>query len=236
MSERFFVETPIEAEHAELVDSEAHHLAKVMRAKPGDVVTLFDGSGAEFESEITSVDRSTVVLKILSRIEIDRELPFELTLGVALPRGDRQRWLIEKAVELGVTRVVPLVTERGVAQPRDKAVLRLKRTVIEASKQCRRNRLLEIDRPQELADYVSMMNEDTVRIIAHPQGQQCSSTGGIQKEVSLALAIGPEGGFTTREIELAELAGWQTVDLGLRILRVETAAITIVSWYVLATE
>jgi len=234
MSERFFVETPIESDLAELVDHEAHHLAKVMRAKPGDIVTLFDGSGAEYESEVTIVGRSTVALRVLSKTEIDRELPFELTLGVALPKGDRQRWLIEKAVELGVTRVVPLITERGVAQPSEKAVARLKRTVIEASKQCRRNRLLEIDRPQELSDYVSVIDEDTERIIAHPQGQGCLSTVGIRRGGCFALAVGPEGGFTNREIENAKSTGWQTVDLGARILRVETAAIAIVSQYVLA--
>src|SRR5205823_14535109 len=83
-------------------------------------------------------------LSIIERREVSRELSFSLTLAVALPKGERQKWLIEKATELGVTRIVPLVTERGVAQPVESALDRLRRGVIEASKQCGRNRLMEI--------------------------------------------------------------------------------------------
>src|SRR5688572_8850936 len=112
MSDRFFVETPIESERAELIGSEAHHLAHVMRAAVGAEVTLFDGSGAEFPARVIKIGRSQVELVVLERREIDRELPFPLVLGVALPKGDRQKWLVEKATELGVSRIVPLQTSR----------------------------------------------------------------------------------------------------------------------------
>src|SRR5688500_9189413 len=101
MSDRFFVETPIDSEQAELIGPEAHHLAHVMRAGPGAEVTLFDGSGAEFAARVTKIGRSRVELTVSARREIDRELPFPLVLGVALPKGDRQKWLVEKATELG---------------------------------------------------------------------------------------------------------------------------------------
>src|SRR5690606_38530053 len=114
MSERFFVETPIAAETAQLTGPEVQHLAKVMRAKVGDEVTLFDGSGAEFRAQIERLGRSEAELRILERREVDRELPRELTLAVALPKGDRQQFLVEKLTELGATRLVPLVTRRGV--------------------------------------------------------------------------------------------------------------------------
>src|SRR5262245_53662296 len=144
MSERFFIAAPITDEQAILDGPEAHHLAHVMRAQAGQTVTLFDGSGYEFVAEIKAISKREVQLTIVERREANRESPVKLTLAVALPKGERQRWLIEKAVELGVTGLIPVQTERGVAQPSETALERLRRGVIEASKQCGRNRLMEI--------------------------------------------------------------------------------------------
>ena len=142
MADRYFVQPEITGDRAVLAGPEAHHLLHVMRLGIGDRVTLFDGSGAEFLAQITRLGRSEVELSVLAREPIDRELPIDFTLAVALPKGDRQKWLVEKAVELGVTRLVPLRTARSVAQPGPQVAKRLARTGIEASKQCRRNRLL----------------------------------------------------------------------------------------------
>ncbi len=147
MSERYFVDKTISGGRVALNGPEAHHLIHVMRAAPGLNVVLFDGSGAEFPAVVQRVGRSDVELAVLSRELVDRELPFDLTLATALPKGDRQKWLVEKAVELGVTRLVPLRTQRAVAQPVEQALARLRRAVIEASKQCGRNRLMPIDAP-----------------------------------------------------------------------------------------
>ena len=95
-----------------LAGAEAHHLIHVLRAKPGLVVTLFDGGGAEYGAHVVRVGRSEVELAIDERRESDRELPVRLTLGVSLPKQERQRWLVEKAVELGVARLVPLLARR----------------------------------------------------------------------------------------------------------------------------
>ena len=155
MSDRYFIDEPIAAGRVVLAGPEAHHLIHVMRAAPGQRVTLFDGSGDEFPAVVERIGRAEVELAVLSREHADRELPFELTLGVALPKGERQRWLVEKAVELGVTRIVPLRTCRAVAQPGEQALARLRRAVVEASKQCGRNRLLRIDGPQAWPDFVA---------------------------------------------------------------------------------
>ncbi len=125
MSERFFSSEPIVAEHVTLDGAEAHHLIHVMRAGAGDSVTLFDDSGAEFTAQIEKAGRSAVELRIIARHVVDRELPFELSVGVALPKGDRQKWLVEKLTELGVTTLIPLETQRGVAQPNAAALGRL---------------------------------------------------------------------------------------------------------------
>ena len=233
MADRYFVETPISAGRAVLSGPEAHHLVHVMRAAPGMRVVLFDGRGAEFPAAVERVGRSEVELAILGREAIDRELPFDLTLGVALPKGDRQKWLIEKAVELGVTRIVPLRTERGVAQPVEQAIGRLQRAVIEASKQCGRNRLMLVEEPQSWPDFVAQAAAASCRLMAHPQGE--SEQAESEERLGLPapnarpdrvlLAIGPEGGFAAEEVARAVAAGWRTVDLGPRILRVETAAL-----------
>src|SRR5262245_22015661 len=226
MSERFFVDSPIRGEQAVLTGDEARHLAAVMRAKIGDEVILFDGSGAEFSARITALRKQAVELTIAERREISRELPMSLTLAVALPKGERQKWLVEKATELGVTRIVPLISERGVAQPTESALDRLRRAVIEASKQCGRNRLMEITAPAAAADYFSTASNTALRLIADPSGEPLAAAGHLNHSM-IHAAIGPEGGFAPGELAAATSSGWQSVSLGPRILRVETAAVAI---------
>ena len=227
MADRYFVETPITGETATIMGAESSHLAHVMRAKPGDRVLLFDGSGAEFSARIERVERRRIELTVLGREEVDRELPIDITLGVSLPKGDRQRWLVEKATELGVGRIVPLRTARSVAKPTPKSLDRLRRTVIEASKQCGRNRLMEISPPIAWPEFLSYSSQATVRLLAHPRYTERSSD--LPRETvsgePVRLAVGPEGGFTEEEVAEAVRAGWHVVDLGPRILRVETAAL-----------
>lgn len=239
MSDRFFVQTPIHAERVTLDGPEAHHLIHVMRAKPGEHVMLFDGSGAEFTARIAKIGRADVQLDVLGRTETDIELGFDLTLAVALPKGDRQRWLVEKAVELGTTRIVPLSTHRGVALPTDNALSRLRRAIIEASKQCGRTRLMEVAPPQSFADVADLAPPTALRLVAHPGGEQpvvemVSRAQDATGPADVHLAVGPEGGFTSEEVDHAVHAGWHVVDLGPRTLRVETAALALVSLVVLA--
>src|SRR5688572_21649634 len=110
MSERFFSAKPVTSDRVQLDGPEAHHLLHVMRASVGDAVTLFDGGGAEFAAVVETLRRADADLRIIERREISRELPFPLTVGVALPKGDRQKWLVEKLTELGVSALVPLTT------------------------------------------------------------------------------------------------------------------------------
>jgi len=232
MARRCYSETPIDGDQAILDGSEAHHLLHVLRASPGMSVTLFDGSGCEFDAQVTACKRSTVELAVTERREVDRELPLPLVLGVALPKGDRQRWIVEKSVELGVTRLVPLVTERSEKQGGDK----LGRYVIEASKQCGRNRLMEIAEPMHWGDWLhspailagAVPPTKPRRWVAHPTGVQ-PTVAKLAERRPTFLAIGPEGGLSDAEVEAAVTAGWETVGLGERILRIETAALGLVA-------
>jgi 16S rRNA (uracil1498-N3)-methyltransferase len=243
MSDRFYSAEPITTERVTLDGPEAHHLLHVMRAAVGDHITLFDNSGAEFPAEIEKLHRSNVDLRVVERVETDRELAFPLTIGIALPKGDRQKWLVEKLTELGVTTLVPLETARGVAQPTASALERLERSAIEAAKQCGRNRLMRIAEPQTWSDWLAAPQSEIrnpkseippLRLIAHPGATQLSKLS-LAAAQPTAIAIGPEGGLTDEEVAAATAAGWQTVDLGPRILRVETAAIALAAAIALRT-
>ena len=214
---------------------EAHHLLHVLRAKQGMLVTLFDGSGAEFLAEVENTDRRNVVVRIVERRDVDCELSFDLTVGCTLPKGDRQRFLVEKLVELGVTRLVPLQTERSVVRANESVCGRLRRTVIEASKQCQRNRLLEVAGSMPLTEFLTSFDTEEaagIRWLAHPDGKPCSDMRFEQRLVThgppdVVLAIGPEGGFSPDEIIAAKQGRWQIVSLGPRILGIETAAVSL---------
>jgi 16S rRNA (uracil1498-N3)-methyltransferase len=232
MADRYFVETPIDGPQARLIGTEAHHLIHVMRGKIGDQITLFDGLGAEYACRVSQVGRSEVTLNVGSRQEVNRESSLPLTLAVALPKGDRRRWLVEKAVELGVARLIPLETERSNDRETSAASVRLQQTVIEASKQCGRNRLMEIGDSVRLADFVADAAEDEARLVAHPGGAKCHEVLGslLQKGSTLrgvSLIVGPEGGLAPAELAAARAGGWRIVDLGNRVLRVETAALAL---------
>ena len=228
MTHRYYLPSQLAGDAATLTGPEAHHLVKVMRASVGDEITLFDGRGNELAARITAVSRSEVLLAILSQRQVNRELPFSLALGVALPKGERQRWLVEKLVELGATRLTPLTTQRGVAQPTSSALERLQRAVIEACKQCGRNRLMQIDDPRSLGEFAAGEAPSTLRLIAQPGG--AALEGRWQRGRDVVAAIGPEGGFTDEEVATAYAAGWEAVGLGERVLRVETAAIAMAAF------
>lgn len=232
MTRRYFVDSPIAGTTAVLRGDEAKHLAKVLRASAGDQVILFAGDGWEHEAEITAVQKSQVTLEIRDSREVSREASRRVELAVALPKGDRQRYLIEKCVELGVSRVIPLVTTRSVAQASSNALQRCRRYVIEASKQCGRNHLMEIATPQSCGE-CWILEKPTVGLIAHPDAPSQDACEVVDGELQgpLRFAIGPEGGFTDDEVAQALSAGWQPLDLGPRILRVETAALAIAARY-----
>ncbi len=224
MADRYYSAQPIAGPTVTLSGGEAHHLLHVMRAAPGLAVVVFDGHGGEFAAEVTRCGRTEVELSVGPRQDVERELPLELTLAVPLPKGDRQRWLIEKTVELGVSLLIPLRTARSEGVAVDSAA-KLARYVIEASKQCGRNRLMEI---APAVEWSALARETGKRrIVAHPGGWPLGELSLMAADT--LVAVGPEGGFTDEEIAQATSGDWQVIDLGSRILRVETAALTIIA-------
>jgi len=220
MSERYYVDQPLSLGPVGLAGPEARHLAVVCRVRPGDRVYLFNGDGRQYLATVTESSKHGVALNVEAVEEPRRELGFRLEVAAPLPKGDRGQFLVEKLTELGVTDFVPLRAARSVVHPKDAEKLR--RYVIEASKQCGRNVLMRVAPLTDWKEYATRAGLPPLRLLAHPGAER-----GIQSTQSqdVACAAGPEGGFTDEEVALAREAGWSVVSLGPRVLRVETAAL-----------
>ena len=214
---------------------EAHHLLNVVRVRVGDEVALFDGSGREARVRLTGAMRREAELEILSLETIDREPARSLTLACALPRASRMDFLVEKCCELGVARLIPIVTRRSVVDPikrQENHLRKWRRAAIEAAKQSGRTRLTEISPAVTFDDALNAHGTGDIRLIASPDQNAASfheRAAALPPRKSVFVMIGPEGGFTDNEITLALTGACEKVSLGARILRVETAAIAIAS-------
>lgn len=207
-----------------LTADEARHLREVLRLKPGDPVSVFDGEGKEFRARVAQARRESAELELDEQIEPARpESPLEITLAVALLKGEKFDLVVQKATELGVTKIVPLMTRFADIKLRDendagKRVARWQRIALEAAKQSGRAVVPEVSVPVAVS---SLFNERCL-LFSERGGEELKP---IEKEQITAI-IGSEGGWADEELEQARAAGAQIVTLGGRILRAETAAIT----------
>jgi 16S rRNA (uracil1498-N3)-methyltransferase len=206
-----------------LTGDEAHHLIRVLRLGVGDEVELFDGVGHAWTAKIVEIERHEVRVESEVNGRYTQEMRPSVTLLAAMPKGDRAEWLVEKAVEIGVERLVPLITHRTVVEPGAAKLERLRRRVIEACKQCGRNRLMEVGGLVSFAEVVEGY-ETSLRLLADQGGLPVSRwpRPGTREVV---IAVGPEGGWEPEERLRAEELGWTIVGLGAYRLRVETAAL-----------
>ncbi len=217
----------------ELDELEARHASNVLRLCAGSPLILFDGVGGEALGRVSSVTKRQVQVEIIERSDTNRELSQPLQMLVALPKGDRQKTLVDGLVQLGVWQLIPLVCERGVAQPTGKALERLRRTVVESCKQCGRNQLMAIAEPQQLQQLgpVSELPQQ-LSLFGHPYHNRLELANVDRAAIDSArVAIGPEGGFSDPEVATFQSLGWQNVGLGPRILRIELAAIQVAAWW-----
>lgn len=228
MADRFYTPDLLPPGEFVLDGPEGHHLATVRRFAPGDRVVLFNGDGHDYPAEVHSVEKKSAVLNVGQPVVANREIGFPLVVASAVPKGDRADFLIEKLTELGVTRFVPLIATRSVVVPKSNVVEKFARAVVEASKQCGRNVLMEIEAPCRWTDLLQRTTETSYRYVLHTSNQ-VERLSVSRKRQDAFIAIGPEGGFTEDEVTAAVRAGWQTVTLGPRILRVETAALAAVA-------
>lgn len=221
----------------ELDSEEAQHASNALRMTEGAAAILFDGQGQEAVAHIQEISRKRAVFMIEKLEAVSRELPGRVEFMVGLPKGDRQKSLVESLVQLGVHKLTPLRCYRSVAKVNEKAAERLQRWVLESSKQCGRNQLMEIgaeQRLEELLGAAAAQDPPTLQLFAHPYevGHRKPdpldlSCIAAMRDPSIRILVGPEGGFTKEEAESLVPAGWRPILLGDRILRVETAATSI---------
>lgn len=236
MSYRFFhAQAPVDAQFM-LSGEQAHHAINVMRYRVGDQIVIFDGQGTEHDAEIESLTKKQLTARLLDSRQVDRSLDRCITMIVALPKGDRQKFLIEKLVELGVTELVPLATQRSVAEVKPKVIERIEKQIVEASKQCGRNFLMKVTPAISVSQLCEgnpespfKITDDMLKLLSHPYDSKPLPAFSLAPDRPVAIAIGPEGGFTESEVASLLDAGWDATKLGPTILRIETAAIAAAS-------
>ena len=226
-SGRFYTPEPLTESTVALVGSEAHHVMHVARKRVGERIFVFDGRGTEAIAEIGDFGRGRVQL-VVTEVRTTEDDTLPLVLATAVPKGERFRWLVEKATELGVSRLIPLRTARSVVVPGTGKLQKMRQTVIAACKQCGRTRLMPIDPPASWSELLARRIDGHTLLLADPEG--CAiGTAWRSGEQTLPLLgiVGPEGGLTSEEYEQAVAAGAQPVHLGSNVLRIETAAVAL---------
>lgn len=230
---RLFCDFPLAiGENIELPKDAARHIM-VLRLSAGDTLTLFNGLGGEYQARITRIDRQRVTTEIVSHSSREAELPYRITLAQGIPEATKMDWIIEKSVELGVSDIIPLAAQRSVVRlDNDRAEKRLSRwqaIAISAAQQCGRNRLPHIASPVGTGEYLRQTTPSP-RILFSPRATETlSEWARHQKPQNITLLIGPEGGFSPEEENIAEQQGVTFLSMGPRILRTETAGLAAVA-------
>lgn len=230
---RFFV--PSLAEDTITLDREAgRHIARSLRCREGDPVELCDGRGTDGAGIISAIAGETVTVTVQERRPSRGELPCAVTLYQALPKGDKMETIVQKAVELGVGRIVPVLTHRCVSRPDDKSMRkkceRYNRIALEAAKQCGRGRVPEVAPLVGFREAVAQMRADPLALFFYENADQPLRevlTGRLGDRVS--ILIGSEGGFEPSEAAFAAENGLVPLSLGSRILRCETAPLAAIT-------
>jgi 16S rRNA (uracil1498-N3)-methyltransferase len=236
-----------------IIGDDAHHLIRVMRAKEGEQVIVSDGESREALVRITELGKDKVMAEIVEPLVMDREPAVEVWIAQSLPKGDKMELVIQKGTEIGAARFVPFVSERTVVQldakKEGKRIERWQKIAKEAAEQAHRNRVPAVDSPLTWKQLLQLTGQADAAWICYEKqnglqlreeiraalsGKKDAAAGidaaapreaaDVEKRIKLMLIIGPEGGFSEREIEAAEAAGCRSVSLGRRILRTETAA------------
>ena len=209
----------------------ANHLQKVLRLRIADPVEIFNGEGGAYRGKIVSIDKKQVGIELLSFNQQNQQSPLSIHLGQAISRGDKMDFTIQKAVELGVSVITPLFTEKcGVklsTERQQKRIRHWQAVILSACEQCGRNLIPELRSPQQLTTWLQDISSMPGIVLTPHQGQTWQELTGEYEQ--LALLVGSESGLTTEEVNLARQHGMLALSLGPRILRTETAALSAIT-------
>lgn len=213
-----------------LNESASHYLSKVLRMSVGRELIVFNGRGGEYAAVITQVDKKSVEIKTGMFNEDNRQSPLSIELAIGISRGERMDWVLQKATELGVTSITPLLTERTEVkvsgERQDKKVQHWQQILISACEQCQRNILPALNDIRTIESWLPQVDAEQKFVLHHRHEQSLQS---LAKPKKVCLLIGPEGGLTEAEIGLAESHQFQSLRLGPRVLRTETAPLAAIS-------
>lgn len=234
---RFYCPEPITANRTVALPAALAHHVHVLRLAAGCQVTLFDGNGGEIAGELDFVGKNPVV-HLGDHILREAELGGSITLVQGLPSGDKMDWVIEKAVELGVTRVIPVAAQRSVLQLSgsrlEKRLVHWQKLIQAASEQCGRNRLMQIEAPLPL-EKVAELPGLTNPMLCDPEGEYSLADAllkqpeSAQPQQAISFLVGPEGGWSQQELVIANRTGLKTIRFGARVMRTETAGLALVA-------
>jgi 16S rRNA (uracil1498-N3)-methyltransferase len=230
---RVYVGAPlVPAKRVKLEGNAASHITRVLRLRVGAALILFDGAGGEYEASIDKAHGGEVLVAVGAQLAIERESPLPLTLAQGVSRGERMDMVVQKATELGVSHLVPVLTERSVvrlsAQQSDRKVNHWRAIAIAACEQCGRNRLPSVAAPVVLRDFLKGAAPGSTRVLLSPSGTATLKDLPRPGD-GVTLLIGPEGGLSDEEEQAALAAGFTAARLGPRVLRTETAAIAAIA-------
>ncbi len=226
---RVYVDAGIAVGEDVLVEgAAANHIMRVLRLRVGDALTLFNGRGGEYGARIATFRKDAALVSVSEERSVDRESPLTLTLAQGISRGERMDWILQKATELGASRIVPIFAERSVvrldAKQAEKKLHHWQGIAVAACEQSGRNRVPEVAPPLGFHEFLSCPTAESTRLLLSPTAQL-----GIDDltdvSAGVTVLIGPEGGLTDIEQEFAIRTGFRPVRLGPRVLRTETAAI-----------
>lgn len=214
--------------HVTLEEAAARHLTRVLRLGPGAQLTLFDGTDGEYSATITTTGKRQVEVELGEKLNVSLESPLAVTLAQGVSKGERMDYTIQKAVELGVSRIVPLNTERSVVNLKgerlEKKMQHWQGVIVSACEQCGRNTLPALLPLQSIETWLAAgLKDDLGLLLDHRASETVAS---LPQAGSVTLLIGPEGGLSAQEQALATASGYIGLRLGPRVLRTETAALT----------
>lgn len=230
---RFYVSQPLASgQLVQLPEAVAHHV-HVLRLPQGGLVTLFNGDGGEYTAALIDIGKRSATAEIKAHTAREVELPFAVTLAQALPEGSKMDWIIEKAIELGVSGIQPLAAQRCVVrlspERAGKKLDHWRGVIVSAAEQNGRNRLAHLAPPQDYKQWITQQDLHRRIILTPRAGQSLADWARHQPPQAVTLVVGPEGGLSEQEEDLALRHGALPLAMGPRILRTETAALAAVS-------
>ncbi len=232
---RFFI-TPDQVHGSQIIVSgdDLRHIRMVLRMRPGGMLCLLDGQGREYTARIVGIERSAIVTEIVSESRREIRCPL-ITLGQGLPKSEKMDWIVQKATELGVSSIVPLITERTIVKVKDegKRIGRWQKIAREAAMQSNRPDIPRIGGINIFHDFITTLDPGPMTLLLFPWEEGTEPIKNVLRQKpgarNIVVLIGPEGGFSSGEAGLAKEKGFHLVSLGPNILRTETAAMAAMS-------